>query len=136
MKKHYWINKMKISEIKANQGNINISAEVQEIQAVKEIEKFGRKLKLANAIIQDDSGKIKLTLWNSEIDKIKAGDKISIINGYAKEYMKELQLTAGKFGKIEVIKSSEKFKNNSDNANAKGTIEVEESDLYDDEEEW
>ena len=96
---------MKISEIKPRQGKIDIEAEVVEVNEPKEFEKFGQKGRVANATIKDDSGEIKLTLWNDDIDKVKAGDKIKIINGYCNEFQGEKQLTAGRFGKLEVMSS-------------------------------
>jgi len=94
---------MKISEIKNNEGSINIEADVVEVGEIREINKYGKNLKVANAIIMDSSGKVKLTLWNEEISKVKKGDRIKITNGYAKAFQDELQLTLGKFGKLEVV---------------------------------
>ena len=38
-------------------------------------------------------------------DNLKAGDKIKVTNGYVNEFQGEMQLTAGKFGKLEVVKN-------------------------------
>src|SRR5512136_1762486 len=94
---------MKISDIKPNQGRINIEAIAVEMDAVRDINSNGKSLRVANAILQDETGKIKLTLWNDEVDKVHVGDKVRITNGFAKAYRDELQLSAGKFGKLEVI---------------------------------
>jgi len=126
---------MKISEIKPNQGSINVEAVVTELQPPRDIDKYGKNLRVANAIIQDDSGSIKLTLWNAEIDKVKAGDKIKITNGFAKEFKGETQLTAGKFGKIEDLGKADSVP--APKKEETGKIEVDDSELYDeDEEEW
>ena len=55
------------------------------------------------SIFEDDSGTIKLTLWNVDATKFKEGDKIKIINGYVSEFQGEKQLTSGKFGQIEKL---------------------------------
>jgi len=94
---------MKISEIKANQGKIDVEAAVIDIGEARDVNKYGKNLRVATATIQDDSGKIKLSLWNQEVDKVKKGDKIKITNGYASEFKGEKQLSAGKFGKLEVV---------------------------------
>tara|TARA_Y100000310_G_C20485518_1_gene716682 strand:+ start:451 stop:912 length:462 start_codon:yes stop_codon:yes gene_type:complete len=94
---------MKISEINPNQGNIDATVEIVSIDEPREFEKYGRKLRVANAIAKDDSSEIKLTLWNDDIDKVKAGMVIHITNGYCSEFQGEKQLTTGKFGKFEVI---------------------------------
>lgn len=96
-------NNMKISELKVGQGKADIEAVVKQVGDTRSFNKFGRELKVANAIIEDDSGSIKLTLWNDEIMKVKTGDKIKITNGFVNEFNSEKQLTAGKFGKLEVL---------------------------------
>lgn len=96
---------MKINELKPRMGKIEITAAVKEVGEAREFDKFGKKGRVCNATISDDSGETKLTLWNDEIDKVKAGDKVKITNGYVNEFQGEMQLTAGKFGKLEVVKA-------------------------------
>ena len=94
---------MKISELKPRQGKIEIEVEIVSIDPPREFNKFGNIGKVANAIVKDDSGEMKLTLWNDEIDKVKPGIKVKITNGYVSEFQGEKQLTAGRFGKLEVL---------------------------------
>lgn len=98
---------MNISEISVGQGNIDVKGTIKEIAEPRVFDKFGRELKVADTILEDDSGSIKLNLWNDEIEKFKVGDKIKVTNGYAKEFQGEKQLTAGKFGQIEKIDEDE-----------------------------
>jgi replication factor A1 len=95
--------KMKISELKTKQGNVDIEVEVKSIEEPRSFNKFGKELRVANALVADDSGEIKLTLWNDEIDKVSVGSKVKITNGFVNEFQGEKQLTAGKFGKLEVM---------------------------------
>jgi replication factor A1 len=95
---------MKISELQARQGKVDIEVEVVDLGEIKEFEKFGKQGRVCNATVKDDSGEIKLTLWNDELDAVKKGDKIKITNGYVNEFQGEKQLTAGRFGKLEVVK--------------------------------
>ena len=94
---------MTISELSAGQGNVNVDGTITEVGEVKTFNKFGKELKVSNAILKDDSGTIKLTLWNDEASKFKEGDQVKIENGYVNEFQGEPQLTAGKFGKIELV---------------------------------
>ncbi len=98
---------MKINELKPNQSRINLEADVVNVSEVKSFLRFGRAIRVANATIKDDTGETKLTLWNDEVDKVKPGNKVRITNGYAKEFQGELTVTAGKFGKIEVLGEGE-----------------------------
>ena len=86
---------MKISELQPKQGNVDLVVNV--------FEKFGRKGRVCNVKVEDDSGSIKLTLWNEDIDRINVGDQLHIKNGYVNEWQGEKQLTTGKFGTLEKL---------------------------------
>lgn len=94
---------MKISELKSGQGKVDVEAEVKSIEPERSFNKYGRDLRVTNAIISDDSGSIKLTLWNQDIEKVQIGNKVKITNGFVNEFQGEKQLTTGKFGKLEVL---------------------------------
>ena len=95
---------MQISELKIRQGKVELEAEVTQKGEVRTFDKFGKQGRVCNATIKDASGEIKLTLWNDEIDKVNVGDKVKITNGYVNEFQGEKQLTAGRFGKLDILK--------------------------------
>lgn len=99
---------MAIADLKARQGKVDIVVEIIGKEEPREFEKFGRTGKVCTATAKDDSGEIKLSLWNEQVEQVNVGDKVRIINGYVNEYQGELQLTSGKFGKLEVIDSVDK----------------------------
>ncbi len=99
---------MAIKDLQARQGNVDLVLEIIEKGDIREFEKFGKKGRVCNATAKDETGQIKLTLWNEQIDEIDVGDKVSITNGYVGEYQGELQLSTGKFGKLEVTEKAEK----------------------------
>ncbi len=96
---------MKISDIKEGDSEINIEAEVTEKSYAREVRsKYGyRPLMVADATLQDETGKITLTLWNEQVKQVMVGDKVKIENGYAKSFRNVLQLSTGKYGKLTVI---------------------------------
>jgi len=94
---------MDIKDLQPKQGKVDIEVEVKEIGEVREFQKFGKIGRVANATVADKTGTIKLTLWNDDIDKIKVGDKLKITNGFVSEFQGEKQLSAGRFGKLEVV---------------------------------
>jgi replication factor A1 len=96
---------MEIKDIQPNQGNIDLVLTVTEKGDTRTFEKFGKAGSVCTAKVKDDSGEIKLTLWNEDIDKVKVGDKIHLKNGWCSEYQGEKQLSSGKFGEIEVLES-------------------------------
>jgi len=69
---------MKISELRSGQGNVEVEGEISELGDTRAFNKYGRELKVANAILKDDSGAIKLTLWNDDVMRFKEGDRIKI----------------------------------------------------------
>lgn len=94
---------MNISELKPGTGSVNLEVEVVSVETPREINKYGRKLRVANVTIKDDSGTITLVLWNEQIDKVKEGMRLKIENGYVNEWQNTPQLTLGKFGKMTVL---------------------------------
>ena len=97
---------MAIKDLKIRQGNVDVTVDIVDVGDTREFEKFGKRGRVATAVAKDDTGDIKLTLWNEDIDRIKPGDKVHITNGYVSEWQGEPQLTTGKFGKIEVMGES------------------------------
>jgi ssDNA-binding replication factor A large subunit len=92
-----------ISSLKSGQGNVNVEGTIKELGEQRTFNKYGRELKLCNGILEDETGNIKLTLWNDDATRFKEGDKIKVLNGYVSEFQGELQLTSGKFGRIEKV---------------------------------
>ncbi|MFH1285706.1 MAG: OB-fold nucleic acid binding domain-containing protein [Candidatus Micrarchaeota archaeon] len=96
---------MKISELTAGTGDVSIEAEVISIDEPRDVvTKFGKNTRVANAKIKDESGEITLSLWGDDINKVAIGDKIKIEKGWVSEFKGEKQISAGKYGKIEVVK--------------------------------
>ncbi|MFH1053907.1 MAG: OB-fold nucleic acid binding domain-containing protein [Candidatus Woesearchaeota archaeon] len=98
---------MAIQDLQPKQGNVDIVVEVVSKEEPREFQKFGKAGRVCNAVIKDDTGEMKLTLWNEQIDKVKVGDKLQIKNGYVNEWQGEKQLTTGKFGTLEIAEKGE-----------------------------
>ncbi|NCO11387.1 DNA-binding protein [Candidatus Pacearchaeota archaeon CG_4_9_14_0_2_um_filter_39_13] len=98
---------MKVAELKAGEGKVDVVVTIKSKEEPRSMIKFGKELVLCNAVAEDDSGEIKLTLWNADATRVSKGDKVHITNGYVSEFQGERQLTAGKFGKIEVLEEAE-----------------------------
>ena len=94
---------MAIKDLEVRQGNVDVVVEVVEKGEVREFEKFGKTGRVCNAKVKDESGEIKLSLWNEQIDQVNVGDRVHVTNGYVSEFQGEKQLTTGKFGKLEVV---------------------------------
>lgn len=89
---------------------MDIILDIVDVGETREFEKFGRAGRVTTAIAKDETGDIKLTLWNEDADKVKPGDKVKITNGYVSEWQGEKQLSTGKFGSLEILGESEETK--------------------------
>jgi len=58
--------------------------------------------RVATAMVSDDTGQIKLTLWNDQIEQVNVEDKVKVENGYITTFRGEMQLNVGRYGKLTV----------------------------------
>lgn len=93
---------MKVNELKAKKPVDSITVEVVNVDEPREWSNARGTGKVANATVKDDTGEVKMTLWNDDADKVKTGDKVLIENGWVSEYQGEKQLSAGRFGKLTI----------------------------------
>jgi replication factor A1 len=82
------LDSQKISEIKDGMGDINVSGKLLDISDVRTFQKKdGSQGRVGNILIGDETGKIRVTLWDEKVDSASAlnlDDAVEIINGYAK----------------------------------------------------
>ena len=92
---------MNISELKTGMRNVSVTGKVDSVGESRTVNlKSGGTNTVADAIISDESGTIKLSLWGEDINKIQAGDRVSIENGYINTFKGENSISVGKFGKM------------------------------------
>lgn len=96
---------MKISELKNGMKRVNVEAKVVEKGMPRQVMSRYKDetYTVADAVIADDTGSIKLTLWNEQIDQVNVNDTIRIENGYVTSFKGEIQLNVGKFGTLTVL---------------------------------
>ncbi len=94
---------MKISELKAGMKQVEVSAKVLELSEPREVTtRTGEQSRVATAVVSDDSGTVKLTLWSEQIDQVKVNNTVKIENGYVTSFRGETQLNVGRYGKLTV----------------------------------
>jgi replication factor A1 len=95
---------MEISELKAGMRNVSITGKIDSVGEPRTVNlKAGGTNTVADAIISDESGSIKLSLWGEEINNVQPGDRVSVENGYINTFMGENSLNVGKFGKLKKL---------------------------------
>jgi replication factor A1 len=90
-----------IKDLRVGMKKVNLKAKVLEISKPKfVVTRFGNHASVANATITDNTGKIKLCLWNDQINTITPGDTIHIKNARISAYKNERQMRVGKNGTL------------------------------------
>ena len=92
----------RVEDIRDGQQRVIIEASVENIGVTRTVtsRKTGEELKVADVILTDDTGSIKLVLWNQQIPQVRADSRVRIEEGYVTSYRDELQLSIGKWGSI------------------------------------
>jgi len=67
--------------------------------------RFGNYASVVNVIIGDETGQIKLCLWNEQINSISIGDVLQIENARMSTFRGEKQLRIGKKGTLSSVAS-------------------------------
>jgi len=95
---------LKIKDLQNGMKRVSIEAKVTEKSDPREVtSRFqNQTLKVADAIIADETGQIKLTLWNEQIDQVNVDGVVKVENGYVTSFRGEIQLNVGKYGKLTV----------------------------------
>ncbi len=82
---------------------MDVEGEISDISDPRNVTWAGGEGRVAECVLKDESGEVKLSLWNEHIDLVKAGSKIRITNGYTKNFRGALGLNVGKYGKLEIL---------------------------------
>ncbi len=99
-----------IRDLRTGMSHVSLKAKVLEVTQPKHVvTRYGNLASLAKALIADETGKIKLCLWNKQIDSVAAGDTIQIENARTSTFRGEKQLSLGKKGTLNNIELEPKM---------------------------
>jgi replication factor A1 len=95
---------LKIKDLRDGMRRVDVVAKVVEKSESREVRSRYRDetYQVADTVIDDETGKIKLVLWNKQIDQVNVDDTVKIENGYIKSFRGEIQLNVGKYGTLTV----------------------------------
>lgn len=94
---------LKIAELRFNSRGVYVEGIITEMGKSREVNlRAGGKARVAEAILTDETGSIKLNLWNEDIGRVKKGDRVRIENGYVTVFKGEKRLNVGRYGKLSV----------------------------------
>jgi len=96
---------MKVKGLKAKSSVDEITVQIVSKEEPRAFAGPRGQGQVCNALAKDeDDTEITLTLWNDDISKFRVDDIVKITNGWVSEFKGKLQLSAGKGGKMEVVK--------------------------------
>jgi ssDNA-binding replication factor A large subunit len=97
---------LKIKNIQPGMRSVDITGRVLKVSTRKDFEKDGRAKSVVNVTIGDETGILRLSLWDGEIElvekvDIKENDVVSIRNGYVRDNKRgDAELRLGRLGRI------------------------------------
>jgi len=93
-----------IKDLNDGMKRVSVEAKVVEKGDPREVKSKYKDetYRIVDAVVADETGSIKLTLWNEQIDQVNVGDNVKIENGYVTSFKGEIQLNVGKFGTMTV----------------------------------
>jgi replication factor A1 len=103
---------MMINELKRGMSGISVEGKIVNISDTRRVNTRYGPRSVADARFEDETGFIKLSLWEEKIESVHIGDRIKIDEAYVTEFRNELQLNIPRSGKLEII---ERRKNTSQN---------------------
>ena len=96
-----------IKDLRSGMRQVCLKATVLEIPKPKLVyTRYGNCASVANALIADETGTIRLCLWNEQIHCISAGDTIKIENARASTFKGQRQLNIGRKGLLSSVDES------------------------------
>ncbi|MGD0160238.1 MAG: hypothetical protein ABSB89_08070 [Candidatus Bathyarchaeia archaeon] len=100
-----------IKDLRVGMKKISLTARVLEIPKPTFVfTRFGNYASVANASVADETGTVKLCLWNEQIEAVSTGDMIQIENAHMSLFRGERQLRIGKNGKLSIVEKMDSAK--------------------------
>jgi replication factor A1 len=95
-----------VQDLRHGMKKVNLEAKVLETPTPSTVQtRYGNSAKVTNAWIADETGKIKLCLWNEQVDFVNVGDTVQIKNASVSTFKGERQLRLGKTGTVSVLQN-------------------------------
>ena len=95
---------MNIEEAKNQRSDINLEGKIEDKGEARTVNTKYGETQAYDSYIVEATGRIKLTLWGDDAEKIKNGETVSIRSAYTTTFRNEVQLNVPKKnGKLEVV---------------------------------
>jgi replication factor A1 len=97
-----------IRDLRSGMNHVNLKARILEVEEPKRVvTRYGNYASVAKALIGDETGTIRLCLWNQQIGSVSVGDTVRIENARTSLFMGERQLSIGTRGMLNNVEDFE-----------------------------
>ncbi|MCL5949638.1 MAG: hypothetical protein M1490_04085 [Candidatus Bathyarchaeota archaeon] len=97
---------MSIQNLRLGLKKVNLKAEVLETSDPQLVNtQYGKRVKVTDVWIADETGKVKLCLWGEQTNVPAAGDMVEIKGAAVRFFKGERQLSLGRCGTLSVLRS-------------------------------
>lgn len=94
----------KIEDLVAGVKNVSLKVKVLEIPEPNIVHtRLSTRAHVSNILVGDETGTIRMSLWDKQINMVSEGDVIKVENGIVASFRGQLQLRIGRRGRLKVI---------------------------------
>jgi len=95
-----------IKDLRTGMNHVNLKAKILEVtEPTHVVTRYGNHACVAKALLADETGTIKLFLWNGQIESVSAGDTVQIENAQVSAFRGERQISLGKTGTVSNVEN-------------------------------
>ena len=97
-----------IRDVRSGMIHVSLKAKILEVaEPTRVVTRYGKYASVAKALLWDETGTIRLCLWNEQIGCVSVGDTVRIENAQASLFRGERQLSIGTRGLLTNVKDFE-----------------------------
>lgn len=94
----------KIEDLRIGMKKVNVIATVKEVSQPSRVQtQFRDNAVVSNAVIEDDTGRMLLCLWDQQVNTVHPGDIIEVKGAHVGSFKGERQLRLGKNGVVTIL---------------------------------
>jgi replication factor A1 len=92
---------MNIADLKPGMRGVTVEGNIDSVTEPRTVNlRTGGTAQVADAMLTDETGSIKLSLWDDQINLVKQGDRVSVENGYTQAFRGDNSLNIGRYGSL------------------------------------
>ena len=93
----------KVSQLREGEDDVTVRVRVLSVGETKTVQTRKGPRTLSEAVVGDETGRVRLTLWGKHAGTLEEGEAVEIRGAWTTSYRGEVQLNVGYRGEIERI---------------------------------